>query len=106
MARRTPPRKVTYFEPVPPRLARNTIIESTFEVGLEELAAGRARSLRELAERDGITRRYVRRLVDLAFLSPEPVEAILHGRQPVELTATRLTKLDLPLSTGPSSAAS
>src|SRR6266481_2414520 len=31
----------------------------------EELAAGRARSLRELAERDGITRRYVRRLVDL-----------------------------------------
>jgi hypothetical protein len=32
MARR-PPRKVTYFEPVPPRLARNTIIESTFEVG-------------------------------------------------------------------------
>ena len=33
MARRSPPRKVTYFEPVPPRLARNTIIESTFEVG-------------------------------------------------------------------------
>ena len=33
MARRNPPRKVTYFKPVPPRLARNTIIESTFEVG-------------------------------------------------------------------------
>jgi hypothetical protein len=33
MAHRNPPRKVTYFEPVPPRLARNTIIESTFEVG-------------------------------------------------------------------------
>jgi hypothetical protein len=33
MAPRSPPRKVTYFEPVPPRLARNTIIESTFEVG-------------------------------------------------------------------------
>ena len=64
---------------------------------LPELAAGRARSLRELAERDGITRRYVRRLVDLAFLSPELVEAILQGRQPVELTATRLTELDLPL---------
>jgi hypothetical protein len=32
MARR-PPRKVTYFEPVAPRLARNTIIGSTFEVG-------------------------------------------------------------------------
>jgi hypothetical protein len=33
IARRSPPRKVTYFEPVAPRLARNTIIESTFEVG-------------------------------------------------------------------------
>ena len=33
MARRSPPRKVTYFEPVPPRLTRNTIIEATFEVG-------------------------------------------------------------------------
>jgi hypothetical protein len=32
MARCTPPRKVTYFEPVPPRLAHNTIIESTSEV--------------------------------------------------------------------------
>jgi site-specific DNA recombinase len=63
----------------------------------EELAAGRARSLRELAERDGITRRYVRRLVDLAFLSPDLIEAILQGRQPVDLTATRLTELDLPL---------
>src|ERR1700731_297465 len=63
----------------------------------EELAAGRARSLRELAERDGVTRRYVRRLVDLAFLSPELVEVILQGRQPVKLTATRLIELDLPL---------
>ena len=33
MTRRSPPRKVAYFEPVLPRLARNTIIESTFEVG-------------------------------------------------------------------------
>jgi len=33
MTRRSLPRKVTYFEPVPPRLGRNTIIESTFEVG-------------------------------------------------------------------------
>ena len=33
MPRRSLPRKVTYFEPVAPRLARNTVIESTFEVG-------------------------------------------------------------------------
>ena len=63
----------------------------------EELATGRVRSLQELAKRDGITRRYIRRLVGLAFLSPQLVEAILEGRQPVELTATRLTEIDLPL---------
>jgi site-specific DNA recombinase len=63
----------------------------------EELATGRARSLQDLARRDGISRRYIRRLLCLAFLSPELVEAILQGRQPVELTATRLAELDLPL---------
>jgi site-specific DNA recombinase len=63
----------------------------------DELVTGRALSLQALAERDGITRRYIRRLVGLAFLSPELVDAILQGRQPVELTATRLTELDLPL---------
>jgi hypothetical protein len=63
----------------------------------DELATGRVLSLQALAERDGITPRYIRRLVGLAFLSPELVDAILQGRQPVELTATRLTELDLPL---------
>jgi hypothetical protein len=63
----------------------------------EELATGRARSLQVLAKREGISRRYIRRLVGLAFLSPELVEAILQGRQPVELTTTRLTEFDLPL---------
>jgi site-specific DNA recombinase len=63
----------------------------------EDLATGRARSLEELARRDGISRRYIRRLVGLAFLSPRLVEAILKGQQPVELTATRLCELDLPL---------
>jgi hypothetical protein len=66
-------------------------------VWFEELATGRARSLQDLAKRDGITRRYIRCLVGLAFVSPQLVEAILQGRQPVELTATRLTELDLPL---------
>src|SRR6201997_1561006 len=45
----------------------------------EELATGRARSLQELARPDDISRRYIRRLIGLAFLSPELVEAILQG---------------------------
>jgi hypothetical protein len=63
----------------------------------EELVTGRARSLHELATREGIARRYIRRLVNLAFLSPQLIEAILQGRHPIALTATRLTELDLPL---------
>ena len=62
----------------------------------EEFVTSRARSLQELAKREGITRRYIRRPVSLAFLSPDLVEAVLHDRQPVELTATHLTELDLP----------
>ncbi len=58
MARRTPPRKVTYFEPVPPRLARNTVIESTFEVGrrFRRTMRGRRGSLGPCAQ-GGISRR-------------------------------------------------
>ena len=33
MAHRSLPRKVTYFEPVPPRLAGNAVSDSTSEVG-------------------------------------------------------------------------
>ena len=41
----------------------------------------------------------IRGYVDLAFLAPEIVEAILAGTQPVDLTAEALTKrTDLPLS--------
>jgi site-specific DNA recombinase len=46
----------------------------------EELATGRARSLEELAERDGITRRYIRRLVSLAFLTPRSAAWGVAGR--------------------------
>ena len=70
----------------------------------EELATGRARSLQDLAKREAISRRYIRRLVGLALLSPQLVRAILQGRQSVELTATQLTKLDRPSSTNCSQA--
>jgi hypothetical protein len=50
-------------------------------VWFEELATGRARSLHELAIRGGFTRRYIPRLVNVAFLSPQLVEAILPGCQ-------------------------
>jgi len=43
--------------------------------------------------------RYVRRLIRLAFLAPEIVEAIVEGRQPTTLTAEALARrIELPFS--------
>ncbi|HIF95015.1 MAG: hypothetical protein ABGX04_05890 [Myxococcales bacterium] len=63
----------------------------------EQLASGRARSFAEIARTEGVTRRYVARLIPLAFLAPDIVEKILSGAQPVDLTTDELTKrIDLP----------
>jgi DNA invertase Pin-like site-specific DNA recombinase len=64
----------------------------------EDLLMSRAQSVTEIAEREGVTDRYVRRLTRLAFLAPEIVEAIVAGNQPPELTAEALAeRIDLPL---------
>ena len=64
----------------------------------EDLLAGRAQSVAEIAERGRVGSRYVRRLLRLAFLAPEIVEAIAAGDQPPELTAEALAeRIDLPL---------
>jgi site-specific DNA recombinase len=64
----------------------------------ENLLFGRARSVTEIADREGVADRYVRRLMRLAFLAPEIVEAIVAGNQPPALTAEALAeRVDLPL---------
>ena len=64
----------------------------------EDLLAGRAQSVAEIAERERVGSRYVRRLLRLAFLAPEIVEAIAAGDQPPELTAEALAeRIELPL---------
>jgi site-specific DNA recombinase len=64
----------------------------------EELAAGRVRSLTDIARREKIAPRYVERLSRLAFAAPRIVEAICQGRQPTDLNAqTLLNRVDLPL---------
>jgi hypothetical protein len=62
------------------------------------LRTDRVRSIDELARREGIDRRSVRRLLPLGFLSPRVVEAIVEGRQPPDLSVMALTRrIDLPL---------
>jgi site-specific DNA recombinase len=64
----------------------------------QELISGRVQSVGELAKREGIDRRSVRRLLRLGFLSPRIVEAIVEGRQPPDLSVIKLThRIDLPL---------
>ena len=65
----------------------------------EDLASGRAGSLAEIAEAEGVSARYVGHLIPLAFLAPDIVARVLSGTQPVDLTTENLTKrIDLPLA--------
>jgi site-specific DNA recombinase len=63
----------------------------------DDLVTGRAKSVNEIVAREGLTPRYVSRLLDLAFLPPTLVEAILEGRQPAEMTAEQLSRSERPL---------
>ena len=64
-----------------------------------EIREGKSDSIAELAQRCGVDRTDVGRMIPFAFLAPDIVEAILNGRQPVELTAARLRRVrDLPVS--------
>jgi hypothetical protein len=47
-----------------------------------KIESGRARSITDLAEQEGVTDAYVCRLLPLTCLAPDIVEAILDGRQP------------------------
>lgn len=63
------------------------------------LLSGDAGSLAELARREGVSDRYLSRVLPLAFLAPDIVEAIACGHQPAELTAHRLIRtLNLPIA--------
>lgn len=63
-----------------------------------ELASGRARFTREIAAREGVNGRFVRRLTPLAFLSPAIVQAIAEGRHPANLTGEALSRgINIPV---------
>lgn len=64
-----------------------------------DVLAGRAKSFAAIAQAEGMSDRYVGRLLPLAFLAPDIVESILAGNQPVDLTAeVLLRRTDLPLA--------
>lgn len=62
----------------------------------QKLIAGEARSVRALARDASVTNRYVRKLLPLAFLAPDIIEAILDGRQPRDLSLETLAYTSIP----------
>ena len=65
----------------------------------EEVASGQARSLVEIARREGLPKRYLTRLALLAFVSPTIVEGVADGCAPAEFNLQMLMdgRLALPL---------
>jgi len=64
----------------------------------EQLLAGEVATAADIARSEGLTRSHVSRVIRLAFLAPDIVQAILDGNAPPDLTAERLLKrTDLPL---------
>lgn len=61
-----------------------------------QLINGSYASGREIARAEGVTARYIYKLLPLAFLAPDIVEAISQGRQPGDLTLRSLTTTGIP----------
>jgi hypothetical protein len=68
----------------------------------DDLVSGRVASMVEIGKREKLGKRYVSRVIRLAFLAPEIVEQIVNGCQPPELTVQSLLndRTELPLAWG------
>ncbi len=64
---------------------------------VDDLAQGRAVSVRDLARQNNRDTSEVCRTLPLAFLAPDIVKVVLDGRQPLDLTAHQLKRIGLPL---------
>ena len=58
----------------------------------DELMSGSSKTVKQIAQREGVTDRYVSRMLPLALLSPEIVTSIVNGTQPIDLSAISLTQ--------------
>lgn len=60
---------------------------------MDDLVTGNAGSIRDIALRASMDESDVSRFLPLAFLAPDIVEAIVAGKQPVDLTTERLKRI-------------
>lgn len=52
--------------------------------------------LKEIAKRDKVSEQYIRRILELSFLSPNIVRSILAGKQPADCTLKKLLSIHTP----------
>jgi site-specific DNA recombinase len=73
------------------------LIKEAFAIR-NQLLSGSDASIEAMTERLGMGKGHLTSLVRLSYLAPGIVRALLEGRQPIELTPTRLLRLskDLP----------
>lgn len=63
----------------------------------DEIRRGKV-TLKEIIKREKLSRRFVAIHLDLAFLAPDLVAAIVEGKQPITLNAQTLRSMPLPLN--------
>ena len=77
---------------------RLVLLVAKAHVWFDALSKGKAKSIPELAKKEGVTPNDISRILHLAFLKPSIVERILAGTQPTELTAQMLKRVgELPI---------
>ena len=54
------------------------------------------RTFKEVSEREKVSEQYVRRILELSFLSPKIIRAILTGKQPADCTLKHLLSIHTP----------
>ncbi|WP_199699164.1 recombinase family protein [Oleomonas cavernae] len=65
----------------------------------QQLITGERPTIAAIAKTEGMAKVSIRRILRLAFLAPDIVEAILEGRQPLDLTAEKLmVHVEVPTS--------
>jgi hypothetical protein len=63
-----------------------------------QLETGSTKTVSDLATLNGVNASYFTRVLRIAYLAPDIVEAIVEGRQPPELTANKLVRIkNLPI---------
>lgn len=64
----------------------------------EKFLSGKYRTVSELANKVGVDKSFFTRMMNLALLAPDIIDAIMNGREPDGLTFKDLTVKPLPLS--------